>query len=187
MHKPLAGRKIAILVGNGFDEIQMTDCQRALLGAGATVKIVSPASGLVNGWQGKSWGHYYPVDQHVAQTLAADFDMLVLPGGERSVTKLLETAHTVRIIRGFRDADKPVAAIGTGVDLIAAADRLTGMTVSANASSHEALQAAGAQFAETSMNTDGRLFTATDEAVLAEMVQSIVSFFAGGEALEHAA
>ncbi len=187
MQKPLAGCKIAVLVGNGFEEIQMTDCQRALLGAGAAVKIVSTAPGLVNGWQGKGWGHYYPVDQQVSETLAADFDMLVLPGGERSLAKLLETAHTLRIIRGFRDAGKPVSAIGTGIDLLAAADRLVGCSVSVNDSSRDKAVAAGAQVAEEPIAHDGVLLTARDDADLSAFIQQTIELFASADAIKRAA
>jgi protease I len=187
MQKPLAGRQVAILIGNGFDEIQMTDCQRALLGAGAAVKIVSTASGLVNGWHGQSWGHYYPVDKQVGETLAADFDMLYLPGGERSLAKLLETAHTTRIIRGFRDADKPVAAIGSGVDLLAASDRVTGLQVSANEASHEKIVAAGGGISANATTLDGSVLTAADSADLAAFVQDVLAHFSAATAMKSAA
>jgi protease I len=187
MHKPLSGCKIVILVGNGFEEIQMTDCQRALAGAGAIVKTVSTAPGLVNGWNGKGWGHYYPVDQQVAETLAADFDMLLLPSGERSLAKLLETAHTLRIIRGFRDSNKPVAAIGSGVDLLVAADRLAGVSISINPSSIEKATAIGAQATGDAITQDGFVLTARDDADLAAFIQQMLELFASSDALKRAA
>jgi protease I len=167
MQKPLAGRRVAILVGNGFEEMQMTDCQRALLAAGATVKIVSTANGLVNGWHGKGWGHYHPVDQQVSETLAADFDMLLLPSGERSLAKLLETAHTTRIIRGFRDASKPVAAIGTGIDLLKAAERAPDAEIAA----------------EQTMAISGCVLTATDTVDMTQFTAAMIELFANGEQL----
>ena len=188
MQKPLAGRRVAILVGNGFEEMQMTDCQRALIGAGATVKIVSTANGLVNGWHGKGWGHYHPVDQQVAETLAADFDMLLLPSGERSLTKLLETAHTTRIIRGFRDAEKPVAAIGSGIDLLVAADRVVGLELSANEASREKTAAAGATISDEAMCQSGPMLSANDSVEMPVFVSAMIELFAtGGQAIQNAA
>ena len=86
--KPLAGRVIAIMLANGFDEIEFTEPQKKLIEAGATTKVVSRANGLVNGWYEGSWGHFFPVDVDLAETLAVDFDGLVVPGGIRSVEKL---------------------------------------------------------------------------------------------------
>jgi protease I len=177
MQKSLTGRKVAILVGNGFDEMQMTDCQRALLGAGATLKIISPAPGLVHGWQGSSkgeggWGHYHPVDHQTSETLAADFDMLLLPSGERSLAKLLETGHTLRIIRGFRDAGKPVAAIGSGISLLKEAGRLEGVTVAGG---------------EDIIKIDGNILTATDTVEMKGFIEAMLTLFAGEESLKTAA
>ena len=187
MHKPLAGRNIAILIGNGFDEIQMTDGQRALLAAGSTPKIVSTASGLVNGWQGNGWGHYYPVDMQVGETLAADFDMLFLPGGERSVTKLLETAHTLRIVRGFRDGNKPIAAIGSSVELLMTAQRLAGATVSVAENLREKAIAADAKISDEDLSIDGCLMTANDTVEIARFTQKMIELFTTDLSLQSAA
>jgi protease I len=178
MHKPLAGRKVAILVGNGFDEVQMTDMQRALLSAGAMPKIVSTSNGLVNGWQGSTWGHYYPVDQQVSETLAADFDMLVLPDGERSLTKLLQTAHSLRIVRGFRDASKPVAAVGFGASLIVEAGRAQGLEMVIEESMRAKAEAAGAKLSSDATIMDDNVMTAANTVDMPTFIESMLSFFA---------
>ena len=89
--KPLAGRTIAILVANGFDEVQFTGPQKHLIELGAAVKVVSRVKSLVNGWYEGNWGHFFPVNVDASETLAIDFDGLVIPGGIRSVDKLLNT------------------------------------------------------------------------------------------------
>src|SRR5690606_34600045 len=99
MDTPLAGKNVALLVANGFEELDMTEPQRALLGAGATVKIVSHEQGLVNGWYGEAWGHFFPVDVPLSQALAADFDALLIPGGFRGVERLAGNAHAKRLVR----------------------------------------------------------------------------------------
>ena len=121
--KPLAGKKIAIMVANGFDEIEFTEPQKQLIEAGANVKTVSRANGLVNGWYEGAWGHFYPVDADLADTLAIDFDGLVIPGGTRNVEKLVSDPHGVRILKAFLRADMPTALIG---DAAACASLLAG-------------------------------------------------------------
>lgn len=123
MSMNLSGLKIAILVANGFDEVDMTHAQRTLLTLGASMKIISTENGLVNSWTGTSWGHHFPTDGSVASTLAADFDGLYVPGGSRSVTKLRDNAHVRRIVRGFFDAGKPMILMGDAATLLGAADR----------------------------------------------------------------
>ena len=70
--KPLTGKNIAIMVANGFDEVEFVEPQKQLLAAGATVKAVSRATGLVNGWDDGSWGHFFPVDKGRTVTSSAD-------------------------------------------------------------------------------------------------------------------
>jgi putative intracellular protease/amidase len=177
MDKPLAGKTVAILVANGFQEIDMTEPQRALLGAGATPKLVSPEQGLVNGWHGKAWGHYFPVDANLSSALAADFDGLLIPGGERGVDKLTGTAHTTRFVRGFMDGGKPVAAIGRGVQLLADAERVSGRTLSADEDMADRLREAGATLAEETITVDTNLLTAVDGAEVEAIQQAILRLF----------
>jgi protease I len=123
MSMKLSGLKIAILVANGFDEVDMSHAQRAFMSLGCAMKIISTENGLVNSWTGTSWGHHFPTDAGVASTLAADFDGLYVPGGSRSITKLRENAHVRRILRGFFDAGKPMVLMGDAATLLGAADR----------------------------------------------------------------
>lgn len=161
--KPLAQKTVAILAANGFEETEMTEPQRGLLAAGAVVKLVSPEQALVNGWHGGSWGHYFPVDVPLSSALAADFDALIVPGGERSVQKLLGTPHTQRFLKGFMDGDKPVAVIGGSINLLATADRAKGRKLAADETSAEALGTAGAETLDQAMVTDGALISARDD------------------------
>ena len=187
MQKPLAGRKVAILVGNGFDEVQMTDIQRALLAAGASPKVVSTANGLVNGWNGTGWGHYYPVDKQVSETLAADFDMLVLPDGELSATKLLQTAHSLRIVRGFRDARKPVAAIGFGTSLLVESGRVEGLEMIVVEAMREKAEAAGASLSSETSTINNTVLTAASGIETAALIESMLSLFGANDDMKSAA
>lgn len=188
MDQPLAGKTIAILVANGFEETEMTEPQRALLKAGATLRVISPEQGLVNGWHGTAWGHYFPVDKQIAEVLAADFDMLLLPGGERSIAKLSQNPHTRRILSSFMDGGKPVAAIDDGVQLLAAVDKAKGRRVTAAAASREALEAAGAVWSEDeTVVVDRSLVTAQGQDVLAAFVDQVVKTFVEGAQVKKAA
>jgi protease I len=183
MDQPLAGKTIAILVANGFEEIEMTEPQRALIKAGAAVRVISPEQGLVNGWHGAAWGHYFPVDKGIAEVLGADFDMLVLPGGTRSVTKLGQNPHTKRILAGFMDGGKPVAAIGDGVELLAHVQKAKGRSVAAPEGSRAALEEAGAAIsAEEPVVTDKVLVTAAGQENVAAFVETLLRVF--GEAAQ---
>jgi protease I len=185
--KPLAGKTIAILVSNGFEEVQMTEPQRALLAAGAALKIVSTEQGLVNGWHEKAWGHYFAVDVPLSNALAADFDAVLIPGGERGVAKLAANPHTKRILRGFADAGKPIAALGVAPQLLALSERIQGRTVVANDSVRETLEAACAKLVDDTVVVDGNLITARDDLDMPAFKGSIVEHFTTVAALVAAA
>jgi protease I len=163
----IAGKTIALLVANGFDENQMTEIQRALIKVKANIKTIAPEQGVVNGWQGAGWGHYFPVNAQINETLGSDFDMLVLPGGERAAAKLKGNLHTKRIVGHFIDAGKPVAAIGSGVGLLALVSGIKDRDVAAPAEAHDELKNAGAIVGEDSLEVCGALLTSTGEDIAA--------------------
>ncbi len=177
MQQSLVGKTVAILVANGFDELDMTEPQRALLAAGARPQVVSPEPGLVNGWLGKAWGHYFPIDAALATALAADFDALLIPGGERSVEKLAGNPHTRRMIKGFLDGGKPVAAIGHAPVLLAAAERASGREVACTPAVQAELEAAGARVSEDPTMIDGTLITFAADVDPAEFKAAIAKHF----------
>ncbi len=178
MTSTLAGKTVAILVANGFEELDMTEPQRALLAAGAQPKLVSLEQGLVNGWLGKAWGHYFPIDVALSAALAADFDALLIPGGERSIEKLAGNAHTKRVLKGFMDGGKPVAAIGHGPVLLAASERAAGRTLVCDEAVRGTLEAAGARLVEEEpVVTDGNLITFDSTVDAATLKSAIVKHF----------
>ena len=178
MSKPLSGQKIAILVANGFDEIDMTHTQRALAALGATLNIVSTENGLVNSWTGTSWGHHFPTDSHVSTMLAADFDGLFVPGGSRSIAKLKENAHCRRIMRGFFDAGKPMMLLGCAVELLAVSERAAGCTVTGDAESEKIMAEAGATWSTQTPCVQGFLATATGNDAENPVYDLMEEFFA---------
>lgn len=117
MPSPFDGKTIAILVGSGFEEKPFVDLQRALASAGASVKVISRDTGLTNGWANGSWGLSYPVDKHISDTLAVDFDAFIIPDGKRHTDILLNEAHGKRIATAFLRESAPSVLIGSGVDL----------------------------------------------------------------------
>ncbi|MBV8060328.1 MAG: DJ-1/PfpI family protein [Alphaproteobacteria bacterium] len=176
MNNTLAGKNIAILVANGFDENQMTEIQRALLKEKANIKTIAPEQGVVNGWQGNGWGHYFPVDGQIGETLGSDFDMLVLPGGERATAKLKGNLHTRRIINHFMEANKPIAAIGAGTGLIALTGKLSGVVMTGSADVQDELKAAEAVIGQDPIEICDNLLTAEGSDIVAWVEQTIAFF-----------
>ncbi len=159
MHKPLLGQKLAVLVANGFCEKDLTEMQRALLKTGADVRIVGMDQGLVNSWNENGWGLNFAADQVLSEALGANFSMLVIPGGQRSVDKLKLTAHTRRFIGSFLDSRKPVVAFDQAVDLVIFSQRISGRTIAGPENLKDEAMKAGAIWADDAFAIDGNLMT----------------------------
>ena len=80
-----SGKTIAIMVASGFDEVGFIAIQRAMMNAGAKLRIVSREAGLTNAWNGTGWGMSYPADATLSTALAIDYDALIVPAGNRHV------------------------------------------------------------------------------------------------------
>lgn len=150
---------VAILVANGVEEKQLTETQRTLLSAGTKYKTVSIEPGLVNTWHGQGWGHHFPVDMNVGEFLAADYDMLVVPGGERSIAKLAGSPHTRRVMSAFISAEKPVVLMSEAVELLAICECAAGRKVAGLETSREKMDTAGAVWVDEGMVLDANLLT----------------------------
>src|SRR2546427_9048226 len=106
----LNGKKVAILVENGFEEEELTRPREALDEAGAETKIISPAGREVKGWRHTEWGETFPVDMSLERANPRDFDALLLPGGVMNPDKLRRNPKALQFVRSFFDEGKPVAA-----------------------------------------------------------------------------
>jgi protease I len=179
MSKPLNNVKVAILVAGGFNQPDMTQAQRALLDAGATVQIVSPDNGLVNGWEGKNWGHNFTVDAHLPKSLGADYNMLVVPGGQRSMDKLKLSAHTKRFVGSFFAAAKPVICMNEGVVALAIAEVIQGRTVNGTEAMAEFAMEHGAIWTDECPAFDENLYSGEcDDETRATFIASMIEFMA---------
>ena len=114
----LSARKIALMVANGFDETQFVELQKLSMQNNAVLKIVSATSGLVNSAATSGMPMSYPVDASLSETLAIDYDALILIEGKH-LDVLKKEPHAGRIIRAFLRSEMPVLSIGSAAELVA--------------------------------------------------------------------
>ncbi len=172
--KRLSGMTVAVLVANGFEEIVMTDAQKALAAEGAAIRIVSHEVGLANGWHEGTWGHNFYIDTRISDALPSDFDGMLVPGGERSIAALRENAHARRVVKGMLDAGKLVAMVGDAVEMLVAAEAARGRKVTGAESARARVEAMGAVWSEASLATDGNLITAANSEELENLIAAVI-------------
>jgi protease I len=107
----LSGKKIAILATNGFEQSELEVPRDRFKKAGATVEVVSLESGEIKGWDKKDWGRPVKVDKTLDQVSAADYDAVVLPGGQINPDLLRVEPKALTFIKEIFDAKRIVAAV----------------------------------------------------------------------------
>lgn len=78
----LDGKRVAILVANGFEQVELTEPRKALEDAGAETHVVSPVEDRVKGWEFDHWGDEVEVDVPLPEAAPELYDALLLPGGQ---------------------------------------------------------------------------------------------------------
>ncbi|MFP4251482.1 MAG: type 1 glutamine amidotransferase domain-containing protein [Guyparkeria sp.] len=180
MTKPLDGKHVALLVADGFEQVELTEPRRALEEAGAIARIVSPADGKVKGWQHTDWGDPFDVDVPLESARAADFDALVLPGGVMNPDALRQNETAVAFVRGFFEQKKPVAAICHGSWTLAEADVLQGRRVTSYPSIQTDLKNAGATWLDEEVVVDDGLITSRNPNDLPAFNAALIEEIAAG-------
>lgn len=164
----LSGLRVAILVSDGFEQIELEEPRKALEEAGAVTSVVSPREGQVRGWKFKQWGDEVPVDASLEKASAEDFDALLLPSGVISPDKLRTMPKAVAFTKAFFDAGKPVAAICHGPWTLIEADVVHGRVMTSWPSLRTDLENTGAEWVNRPVVVDGNLLTSRQPDDIAE-------------------
>jgi protease I len=159
MADELKGKKVAILVENGFEEVEMTEPRKALDQAGAQTVLVSPVQGEMKAWAHTEWGGRYKVDQPLEQASPENFDALLLPGGVLNRDKLRINDKAVQFVKSFYDSGKPIAAICHGPWTLINAGGVQGHRMTSYPSIRLDLENAGAEWVDEEVVTDHGLVT----------------------------
>ena len=186
-NKNLLGKKVAILVTDGFEQSELLEPRKALDEAGATTKVVSPANKKVKGWNHKDWGNEVPVDVPLASAKAEEFDALLLPGGVMNPDQLRMKPEAVAFVKQFTDSGKPVAAICHGPWTLIEADAVRGHTMTSWPSLKTELRNAGATWVDKEFVTDGRFVTSRKPGDIPAFNREMIKVFAEGRAQEKSA
>jgi len=158
-NRNLEGLNVAILVTDGFEQVELVEPRKALDDAGANTKIVSPRKDKVRGWKFTEWGDDLPVDLSLHHTTPHEFDALLLPGGVINPDKLRMMPEAVEFVKAFFDAGKPVAAICHGPWTIIETGHARGRRMTSWPSLRTDLRNAGAVWTDEEAVNDGNLVT----------------------------
>jgi protease I len=159
MAKELDGLRVAILVEDAFEQIEMTAPRRALDDAGAETVLISPRTDGVRGWKHLTPADVFPTDLPLAQANSADFSALLLPGGVINSDTLRLNQEAVEFVREFARTGKPIAAICHGPWILVEANIVRDRTLTSWPSLKTDIRNAGGNWVDRMMVDDGNLVT----------------------------
>jgi len=177
-NRNLQGKRVAILVTDGFEQAELLEPRKALDDAGATTLVVSPKDNKVKGWNHTEWGKEVPVDVTLKSAKAGDFHALLLPGGVMNPDHLRMIPQAVAFVKHFIDAGKPVAAICHGPWTLIEADAVRGHTITSWPSLKTDLKNAGASWVDKEVVRDGKLVTSRKPDDIPAFNQEMIQLFA---------
>jgi protease I len=183
----LKGLKIAFLVTDGFEQVELVEPRKALDEAGAETRVVSPKEGRVRGWKFKRWGNEAPVDIALSQAKPQDFDALVLPGGVINPDALRIKPEAVAFAKAFFDAGKPVAAICHGPWTVIETGAAKGRRMTSWPSLKTDLKNAGADWVDQEVVVDENLITSRKPDDLPAFNREIIRVFGAARGRRRAA
>lgn len=177
----LDGIKVAILVADGFEQVELTGPRKALDAAGATTHLISPAQGQVQGFNYDKPGDKLPVDLPLMGANPANYDALLLPGGVANPDNLRVIPEAVSFVKAFFEAGKPVAAICHGPWMLIEAGVVKGVTLTSWPSLQTDLRNAGATWVDQEVVTDRGLVTSRSPDDIPAFNKKIIEEFARGK------
>jgi len=177
----LQGKRVAILMTDGVEQVEYTGPRSFLEEQGAQVTLLSPkAPGeAIQGFDHLTPDQTFTVEQDVRGANHADFDALVLPGGVANPDQLRLSSEAIAFIRDFGMANKPIAAICHGPWTLIDAELVTNRRMTSWPTLQIDLENAGATWSDEQVVVDGKLVTsrkpddipAFNQAILGQLQQ----------------
>jgi protease I len=178
----LSGLRVAILVADGFEQVEMTEPRKALQDSGADTQIVSPAKDQVQGWNHFDKADKFKVDVPLDAADANDFGALLLPGGVANPDQLRILPSAVEFVRSFFEAGKPVAVICHGPWTLIDAGVVKGRAITSWPSVRTDLINAGAKWTDKEVVVESGLVSSRKPEDIPAFNSKMIEEFAKGAA-----
>lgn len=192
MQRQLDGKRVAILVANGFEQVEMTEPRKALEQAGAKAEVISPEKKEVQGMNHEEKGEKFKVDRTLDSASPSEYDALLLPGGVANPDKLRMNPAAVKFVQSFFAEGKPVAAICHGPWMLVEAGVLTRRTITSWPSLRTDIRNAGGEWVDREVVRDDELVTSRKPDDIPAFNREMIQLFSEAarkrqpEAVKHA-
>ncbi|HDZ08471.1 type 1 glutamine amidotransferase domain-containing protein [Pseudohongiella sp.] len=180
MDTQLANKHVAILVADGFEQVEFQKPKDALREAGAKVTVVSLKPGEVQGMHHDKTGDRFAVHLTAVRAKSKDYDALMLPGGVMNPDALRNDESAVAFARDFVREAKPIFAICHGPQVLITADAVKGKTMTSFESVKTDLENAGAHWVDKPVVVDDGLVTSRKPDDIPQFIDKMLEELAEG-------
>src|SRR5438132_9923209 len=178
----LKGKRVAIIVTDGFEQIERTSPREAMEKAGAKTVLVAPKDGEVQGFKHHDKADKFKVDLMLAKANASDFDAVMLPGGVINADAIRIDKKAQQIVQEIDRAGKPIAVICHGPWLLISAGLMKGRHITSWPTLQDDLRNAGALWVDKECIRDRNWVSSRKPDDLPVFNREMVSLFAAGGA-----
>lgn len=168
----LAGRRIAILIEDGFSARQVLEPQRVLTSQGAEVVLIGNTT--TSPYSDRTRTTELTAQVTAGASRMRDFDALVIPGGH-APDRMRMRHQMVDLVSQAMAAGKPVAAVCHGPQVLITANVLRGRTVTCWPSIAVDVKNAGGLYVDRPSVRDGNLITARKSDDLPALLDSLIA------------
>jgi protease I len=162
--------KALVLLADNVEDLEFFYPYYRLLEEGWQVDVASPDGGRIVG----KHGYDFEPNLSIPQVNAAEYDLLILPGGKAPEAVRLQP-EAVRIAKAMFQEDKTVAAICHGAQTLISADVLRGRRATCWKGIRDDLKAAGAEYVDQEVVVDGNLITSRSPDDLSAFCREVLS------------
>lgn len=152
-------KRVAMIVKDYFEQVEMTDVRERLQQAGATVDLIAPEGDEVHGLHHVEMGDAFPVDCRLADSNAGDYDAVVLPGGVVNADELRTVAKACEFVRQMDGDGKIVAAICHAPWVLVSAGVAENRTLTSFPTLQDDIRNAGATWVDQEVVVDENVIT----------------------------
>jgi protease I len=177
--KPLAGKRIAVLAADGFEQAELKIPQAALADGGAAVTLVSLRRGRIRGMHMHQPGELVRVDKAIDDARADDYDGLLIPGGYISPDILRQSSLVRAFVRQVDAAGKPIALLSQAPLILVSAGLAPRRTLTSWPGIRDDVVNGGATWLNQAVVRDAHLLSCRGAQDMAAFVEALTPFFSG--------
>ncbi len=173
----LRGMRVAIIVADDFEQVEMTEPRKALEQAGAQTTLISPVKGQVHGMRHDVKADVFQVELPIDQARPEDFDALMLPGGALNADSLRMNERAREFVRGYDREGKPMAVICHAPWVLISAGVVKGRKLASYYTIQDDVRNAGGQWMDQEMVRDKNWVTSRQPSDIPAFNQAMIRLF----------